>query len=202
MSHRRLLISVLFVAAIAVPGYAQESHPAALAAPAKAVEPKAPAKPSSAKPAKSAQQPVTMTPYGDWALRCRAGGGAGATRVCEISQTIEAQDQSGPIAKISIGRPTPSDALHVIVVLPNNVSFPSSVHIMTDETDKWGLELDWKRCIPGGCFAETTLADATVAHWHGLNTEGRIVFIDAAGDQIALPIAFHGMGEALDALNK
>ncbi len=200
MSHRPFIAAFLLVAGLSLPAFAQEAAPAGPAKPE-------PAKPAPAKPAKPETKPtqpaVTNTPYGDWSLRCRQGGGSeAATRFCEISQTIEAPDQSGPIAKISVGRPSPGGALHAVIILPNNVSFPSSVHLRTEENDKWGLELDWQRCIPGGCFADATLADATVAHWHGLNAMGSIVFRDAAGDEISLPMTFHGFGEALDALNK
>ncbi|MGH6817661.1 MAG: invasion associated locus B family protein [Methylovirgula sp.] len=131
-------------------------------------------------------------------MRCREG----VAHSCEVSQTIEAQDRSAPIAKISVGRPGGTGDLHVIVILPNNVSFPSSVHIRTDPKDKWGLELDWVRCIPGGCFADALLSDETIARWRGLNSIGSIVFRDAAGEELSFPMTFHGFGEALDALNK
>jgi invasion protein IalB len=204
MSHRLAIAAFLIAAGFSLPAHSQEAAPTPQTAPANP-PPAAPATPAPAKPVRSqaarpAQQPITSTNYGDWSLRCRQGGSG--THFCEVSQTIESQDQSGPIAKISVGRPDPGGALHVVIILPNNVSFPSSVHIRTDQNDKWGLELDWLRCIPGGCFADATLGDATVAHWHSLDTIGSIVFRDAAGDEISLPMTFHGFGQALDALNK
>lgn len=202
----RLAIAVFFlVVGFSLPAYSQEATPAAPSA--SPAQPQ-PAKPAPAKPAKPeaekpAQLSVTSTAYGDWNLRCRQGNGSeAATHFCEISQTIEAKDQSGPVAKVSVGRPNPGGALHVVIILPNNVSFPSSVHIRSEENDKWGLELNWLRCIPGGCFADAELRDAAVAHWHGLDTIGSIIFRDAAGDEISLPMTFHGFGQALDALNK
>jgi invasion protein IalB len=198
MSYRLAIIVFFLGAGFSLPAYSQATTPAAPQAAPASPEPAKPP-PAKAKPAPS----VTSTSYGDWALRCRQGSaGEAATHLCEISQTIEAQDQSGPIAKISVGRPSPGGALHGMIILPNNVSFPSSVHIRTDENDKWGLEFNWLRCIPGGCFAEAELSDATIAHWHGLDSIGSIIFRDAAGDEISLPITFHGFGQALDALNK
>lgn len=192
MPHRPLSALFLLIAALSLPAYAQE-----------AAQP-VPAKPAHGKPqtGKSEQPAVTAKPFGDWDLRCRENGGGTPARFCEISQTIESQDQSGPIAKISVGRPSAGAALHAVIILPNNVSFPSSVHLRTEQNDKWGLELDWQRCIPGGCFADATLSDATVAHWRSLDSTGSIVFQDAAGDEISLPMTFHGFGQALDALNK
>jgi invasion protein IalB len=209
MSYRLAIAVFLLAAGFSLPGHSQEAAPAAPAAsPAnpEAAAPAPPAKPEAAKPAQSAkpaQPPIATTVYGDWDLRCRAAASGGAaSHYCEISQTIESQDQSGPIAKISIGRPSGGTTLHAIVILPNNVSFPSSVHLRTDQNDKWGVELNWLRCIPGGCFADAELTDATLAHWHDLDTIGSIVFTDAAGDEISLPMTFHGFGQALDAFKK
>ncbi len=143
---------------------------------------------------------MTSTVFGDWTLRCQAANGT-QPRLCEVSQVIEEKEHSQPIAKISVGRPSGKE-MHVAVILPNNVSFPSSVHIRTSDKDKWGFELAWQRCIPGACFADAVLPDATVTLWHGLDTTGTIVFQDAGGDQVSLPMTFHGFGQALDALNK
>jgi invasion protein IalB len=212
MLYHLAIAVFLLGAGFSLPAYSQEATPAAPSASPAQPEPAKPqpAKPAPAKPApskpeaeKSAQPSVTSTAYGDWNLRCRQGNGSEATtHFCEISQTIEAKDQSGPIAKVSVGRPTPGGALHVVIILPNNVSFPSSVHIRSEENDKWGLELNWLRCIPGGCFADAELSNPTVVHWHGLDTIGSIIFRDAAGDEISLPMTFHGFGQAIDALNK
>ena len=150
---------------------------------------------------------IVTTTFGDWALRCREASekkekdAPKADRACEVSETLYAQDNSGPIAKLSIGRPGEKGPLTAIVILPDNVSFPSSVHIRSDDKDVSGIQLDWIRCIPGGCFAQATPSDATVQYWHGLNTKGAIVFKDSSGEDISLPMSFRGFGEALDALN-
>ncbi len=204
MSYRLAIAVLILGAGFSLPLHAQNTTgtsqaPAAppAAAPAKpAPKPPAP-KPAASKPVKP-EEAIKTTNYGDWSLRCREG----AAHSCEVSQTIEAQDRSAPIAKISVGRPGGSGDLHVVVVLPNNVSFPSSVHIRTDANDKWGLELEWVRCIPGGCFADALLTDAALNRWHGLNSVGSIIFRDAAGEEVSFPMTFHGFGEALDALNK
>jgi invasion protein IalB len=207
MSYRLAIAVFLLGAGFALPAYSQDAAPAA---PQGSPAAPAPAKPEAGKPAQvkpgkteAGKQPISSRAFGDWALRCRQGSSTeAAAHFCEISETIESQDQSGPIAKISVGRPDPGGALHVVIILPNNVSFPSSVHLRTDANDKWGFELNWLRCIPGGCFADATLSDATIAHWHSLDTTGSIVFRDAAGDEISLPMTFHGFGDAIDALNK
>jgi invasion protein IalB len=201
MSYRLAIAAFVVGAGASLPVHAQTTAtPGTSQAPAAApAEPAKPApKPAAPEPASRREEPIKTTNYGDWSLRCREG----AAHTCEISQTIEARDRAAPIAKISVGRPGGSGDLHVVVILPNNVSFPSTVHIRTNANDKWGLELDWVRCIPGGCFADALLSSATVAHWHSLDSIGSIVFRDAAGEELSFPMTFHGFGEALDALNK
>lgn len=202
MSHRFSLpfLICLLVTGLSAPVLAKEDA----APPAKPT----PKELTGHRPSKAAaESQISTTAFGAWALRCRktpikSEKGEKPDHACEISETLEAQDRSGPVAKLSIGRPGGAGALHAIVILPNNVSFPSSVHIRSDDKDIWGVRLDWTRCIPGGCFAETLLADATVAHWHGIETTGDIVFTNSTGEQVVLPMSFKGFGDAIDALNK
>lgn len=208
-------------AALAAPAMAEEpaKEPAKPSAKAeapkhpKAGEAKGEAKGEPKGEAKGDPQ-IVSTAFGNWSLRCRKEApaakdapkdtaGQKPARACEISETLEASDHSGPIAKLSIGRPGGgTGSLYAVLIVPNNVSFPSSVHIRTDDKDIWGLQLSWVRCIPGGCFAQAELADATVGYWHGLQTQGEIRFPDSTGTQVALPLSFNGFGQALDALNK
>lgn len=217
MSHRHnfSLWFLFLVIGLAAPALAEERLAAAKAEPKSEAKSEAKTVPtdhpnSRRQVSRAAESRIVTTAFGDWALRCRkesekkekAKDAPKEDRACEISETLEAQDHSGPLAKLSIGRPGGKGDLTAIIILPNNVSFPSSVHIRSDDKDIWGVRLDWIRCIPGGCFAQTTLADATVHYWHGLNTTGAIVFKDSSGENVSLPMSFRGFGEALDALNK
>lgn len=207
MSHNQRLFLSTFLLVAGFAAFALAESPSAAKAEAKLDSAKHPQS-KTAKPASPESQIVTRA-FGAWALRCRKASGKKGevakepqNRACEISETLEAQDHSGPIAKLSVGRPGGKGALHAVVILPNNVSFPSSVHIRSDEKDIWGVKLDWVRCIPGGCFAETILADATVKHWHDSTSKGEIAFKDASGDSVSLPMSFVGFGAAVDALEK
>jgi invasion protein IalB len=125
------------------------------------------------------------------------------TRVCEVDQGIVPQGQQNPVAQIGIGRPTPKDDLHVTAVLPPNVSFPSTPKISDGEKDP-GLELVWRRCIPGACLANSVLKEETLRTWRGeaADNSGRLVFIDAAGRTVNVQFSFRGFGQAMDALAK
>ncbi|QAY96107.1 hypothetical protein CWB41_10510 [Methylovirgula ligni] len=189
MSVRVLFPACLLIAGLTAPVWAETANPP----------------PDAAKPEKheklELRPGVTSKGYGSWSLRCEAGHTEGAARTCEVSETVETESGK-PVAKISVGRHNPSDPLSIIVILPTNVSFPSTVHIRTDNDDKWGLELEWQRCIPGACIASADLSPATVAHWSNLDTAGKIVFRDAAGDEVGLPMSLRGFGNAYEAFNK
>ncbi|ACB95030.1 invasion associated locus B family protein [Beijerinckia indica] len=153
-----------------------------------------------AKPASPDAQ-MTVTNYGDWALRCQAGGNKDA-RNCEVALTIQAKDQTAPIAKIALGRPTLEAPLQAIVLLPTNVSFPSTVKLFSSDKDPWGLDFTWRRCVQGGCFAESVPSDDDLKHWREAKGDGRLLFKDASGHDLTIPVSFNGLGQALDALSK
>ncbi|WP_271023476.1 invasion associated locus B family protein [Rhizobium sp. RCAM05973] len=86
-------------------------------------------------------------------------------------------------------------------MLPTSISFPSSVQITTDK-DAAPLELTWRRCLSGGCFADGAPKDETIAHWRRATQPGHMIFKDAADRDIAIPLSFRGLAPALDALTK
>jgi invasion protein IalB len=63
-------------------------------------------------------------------------------------------------------------------------------------------ELQWRRCLSGGCYAETAATDDMIKAWRGSAEPGRIAFKDAAGRDLAIPVSFRGLAQALDALPK
>jgi invasion protein IalB len=142
---------------------------------------------------------VTTTAFGDWALRCQRISD-NVRQTCEVSLTIQEKDQPAPIAKIAIGRPVPNENIHVLVLLPNNISFPSSVQVRGDDKDVWSIDIPWQRCVPGACFAETKLKDSDLVRWKTLDNAGKLTFKDAQNNEIGINFSFHGLGQALDAL--
>ena len=152
-------------------------------------------------PDESAAPHITSKAFGSWTLHCQPAHEEGAEPLCAVAETVQTASNK-VIAVISIGRRHPGDPVNIVVSLPANVSFPNSVHIRTDKDDKWGLELQWQRCIPGACIAGGELNPAAIAHWSSLQTDGNIVFQDAAGDEVAVPMSLRGFGDAYNAFNK
>lgn len=176
---------------------------AALAGPA-AAQPAAskPAGPPAAA-AVSPEPSSTTASFGDWTLRCQRVADAGKTvRICEVAQVLQAQGQQAPIAQVALGRLANGEPVRVTAVMPVSVSFPSSVQITMGEKDAKPVELPWRRCLPTGCFAETAPGDDVLKQWRKASEPGRILFRDAAGRDLALPLSARGLDQALDALAK
>jgi len=164
--------------------------------------PTAPADAARAAPV-SAEPEATTATYGDWLLRCQKIAAAdSAQRVCEVVQTVQAQGQQNPILQLSIGAPGAKDPMKLTIVAPLNVSFPSVARLAVDEKDPQPTELIWRRCLPGGCFAELEIRDEMLKRWRPQIGGGIVKIVDAAGREIAIPFSFRGFAQALDALLK
>ena len=180
-----MFVRIFFLATLALTGSASAQQP-----------PPAPARPAA--PAVAAEPTSTTASYGDWVLRCQKTENA---RLCEVAQSLMVQGQATPIAQIAVGRPSPKDKLRLTVVLPNNVSFPAPPKLVIGEKDA-GLTLAWRRCLPGGCFADVLLDDEPIKRLRALTDSGRLLFSDGVGREIGLPFSMSGLSQALDALAK
>lgn len=165
----------------------------------KPVEPK----PEAATPVEADPQ-TTSASFGDWIMRCqKIGAGADAQRVCEAAQSIVVQGQTQPIAQIAVGRLKKADPLRITLVLPANVSFPSAPKVTIDGAkDGDAVELGWRRCLPGACFADAALKDDVLKRWRISTGAGKIASKDGAGRDFVLAMSFRGLAQALDALAK
>lgn len=161
------------------------------------------AQPAAAKPQArppiSAEPSMTTASFGDWVLRCQRLPQSPTGRVCEVAQTMQVQGQNAPVAQLAIGRSGKGEPLRATAVVPASVSFPSNVQLALDK-DTSPLELDWRRCLPGGCFADLVIKDEQLKRWRAASEKGRLIFKDAAGRDITIPLSLQGLGPALDAL--
>jgi len=162
--------------------------------------------PASQPPAANTQaaaqnQPTKTQQYGDWVLTCRKPDDK-APQNCELVQTITINGQKAPFAQIAIGKPKADMPIQITVVVPHNVSFPSSVKILADEKDKAPLDATWARCLPMGCFANAALKDDVQMKWSALETQGLVIFKAGNGQDLAMLISFKGLKGAFEALAK
>jgi invasion protein IalB len=195
MARRKLDFRVAALAAIF--GAFGASHGGAQTTPTTPASPTPSAAPVPNEPA------ATTASYGDWVMRCqRTGEAEKAVRVCEAGETVQLQGQTAPIAQIGIGRLSPGEPLRMTVILPPSIALPSVVRVVTDEKDDAGIELAWRRCLPGGCVAESKLEPETIKNWRARTTAGKLAYKDGAGRAVAIPFSFRGLAQALDALPK
>ncbi|GEP12649.1 invasion associated locus B family protein [Methylobacterium gnaphalii] len=188
-------MAALLAAGLTGPVGAQPNRPATPAAPQAAPQPVP--KPVPAEPG------ATAATFGDWVLRCQRGGTAEKpVRLCDVGQTMQVQGQNQPIAQIAIGRAAAGEPLQVTVVLPANVAFPSTVRLLAEEKDTNGVELPWRRCLPGACIADAPVKEEALKHWRTASEPGRIVFKNAGDQEVAIPLSWRGLAQALDALAK
>jgi len=154
------------------------------------------------KPQASAEPTSTTASYVDWVLRCQKVGGAAVTRVCEVAQSLTVKGQNGPVAQIAIGRTSAKERLRLTVVIPVNVSFPSTLRLGLGDKPEQAVALAWKRCLPVGCFADVEVTDDLLKRLRAPVEGPRLFFVDGAGRELPLPFSLSGLPQALDALGK
>lgn len=165
-----------------------------------------PAAVPAAKPEPSAlvdAEPTSIvSSYGDWILRCqRLGTGLETQHLCEVAQQIRSQDQQTPIAELAIGRLRKADPLRLTIVLPVNITISTAPSFTIDDKVQTGLDLGWRKCLPGGCIADAPVKDDVLRRWN-IQNSGRVKWTDAAGRDLAIGLSFRGLAQALDALSK
>ncbi len=188
--YQTLFAMVVMTGAAVVPVLAQNAKPA-------------PAKPAPSAPAASASVSAvpqqTTASFGDWTLRCAHP--SDAAELCEVVQSISNQER--PVAQIALGRPAKGQQLHLTILVPTNISLTGNpVLSTTHEGDPPVLDMTWRRCLPGGCFADASLSDAILQRLRTSTEPARVTFPDAAGRNMILPFSPRGLPQALDALAK
>ncbi len=196
MGRKSLLLTVAALigvwTALIAPSTAQSPPPRPAA-------PKAPAEQTLPPP--SAEPEATTATFSDWTLRCqRFAGAATPMRICEVSHSVQGQTAQTTLLQLAFARLTPADPLRLTLVAPVNVTFPSKPAIRVGDRDSPPVEIEWRRCIPGGCIAELDMREDMLARWRAHVGPGSVTLKDAAGRDVVVPISFRGLAQALDAL--
>ena len=164
------------------------------------------ARAAEAPPAPVSSEPQqTAATFGDWTVRCdRVGSDAAAKPVCEAAESLLVKGQQAPIAQVAFGHlPTdPANLLTLTVLLPINISFQKPPKLGADTDEAKTVPLTYRRCIPGGCLADTKLAATALTDLRNAKGPGRLYFTDAGERTLALPLSFRGLPQALDNLAK
>jgi invasion protein IalB len=190
--QRGLAACLIATLATLGPCLAQTGKPAPALKPAAA--------PAAASAPVSAEPQSTSATFGDWSLNCVHKAGPGDQQVCEVIQSIVVKGQTGPIAQLAIGRTTPGDPLRLTLLLPPNVTLDKRPLVLTADGKTTLVELNWRRCVQGGCMSDAVLTDPDLSRLRGQETAGQIIFKDAADRELKIPMSWRGLPQALDAM--
>ncbi len=205
---RLLCVAMALVGSLAFgqttpPSSLKPSSPPSTTKPVTTAKPVAPAKAAAQAHPVSNEPESTAAIFGDWTLRCSYVENAGQRmKLCEVIQSLTLQGQTNPFLQIAMGRISPKEPTKLTVVVPNNISFPSTVRFSIDDKDPSPIDLAWRRCLPGGCYADAEFKDDQIGRWRQQSEKGQLQFDDGAGRKITLPFSFRGLAQSIDALNK
>jgi invasion protein IalB len=68
--------------------------------------------------------------------------------------------------------------------------------------DENPVELEWKRCLAGGCVAEGEVRDELLRSWRAQSGAGQIHYVLGSTQPLGLSFSFRGLAVALDNLAK
>jgi invasion protein IalB len=157
---------------------------------------------ANAQDAKAPLEPsVTTATYSDWTLRCVRDKDL-KTSLCEVTQTLQMQGQTAPVAQIAVGRPAQKAPLRLTIILPINVAFDKGPQMQVEEQPAQAASLGWRRCANFGCVADVEVKAETLNAWRVAAKPGQIMFRNAGNQDVALPFSFRGLAQALDAMAK
>ena len=147
----------------------------------------------------SAQQSTSAT-YDDWVVRCVTQGQP-PQKACDMEQIAQMQGKNTPVSRVAVPRPVKGQAVKIVIQLPVNAWLPVGIRVQMNDKDP-GLAGTYTYCVPAGCFAEVDLTEDAQKRFRAATEQGRILFKNAAQQDVALPLSFKGFGPAFDALAK
>jgi invasion protein IalB len=149
----------------------------------------------------SLEPSVTTATYSDWTLRC-VRDKDGKTSLCEVTQTLQMQGQTAPVAQIAVGRPALKAPLRLTIIVPINAAFDKAPQMQVEEQPAQAASLGWRRCANFGCVADVEIKTETLNAWRVAAKPGQILFRNAGNQDVVLPFSFRGLAQALDAMAK
>ena len=147
-----------------------------------------------------AQQSTTAT-YEDWTVRCAIGAGSPPQKPCDMEQFAYGQTKERPFSRAAILQRDKDKQLTLVVQVPVNVWLATGVRIEIGGKDI-GLPAPFVRCGPAGCFAETGLTAEVQKQFRTVTEPGRILYKNAAQQDVVVPLSFKGFAQAFDAVAK
>ncbi|MDC7786897.1 invasion associated locus B family protein [Rhodoplanes sp. TEM] len=155
---------------------------------------------AAAVPALAQTPSRTTATYEDWTVRCETPAGS-QQKTCEVFQAQQPQGQPGPVSQVAIGRAAKTAPLKLVVQLPVNVWLAAAPRLVLDDKQP-PVTLGFRRCLPGGCFADADLPDDVLRRLRARAEPIRLEYKDAIQRDVGIAISLKGFSQALEALAK
>lgn len=194
--HRSVALALLLV----FPSLASAQSSKSPSQPAPAANAPAAAAPAAAQV--PAEPRSTSAVFGDWMMVCQRTEGTTPPKVCEATHSVQIQGQPGPVLQVAIAKGAKPNERKVTIVVPTNISITTAPRLSAQDKDPQPLQLAWATCVPGGCFANATLADDAVKRMRDNASPGSVSVTDAGGRNVVIQVSYRGLAQALDALAK
>jgi invasion protein IalB len=141
----------------------------------------------------------TTATYADWTVQCGRRIGSPSQMVCAMMQTTQVRGKGKVFSRVVIIHSAKGEPYRLTVELPVDASFTQAVRIETNDADTL-LSAPFERCVPIGCFANIDLGTGALQKLRAAAGAGKLLFADAVGRDIAVPLSFKGFSKALDAI--
>jgi invasion protein IalB len=151
-------------------------------------------------PAQLEPQRTTAT-FMDWVVQCESLTKPQYQKVCDMAQVTQVQGKNIPFSRVALAQQKKGQPIRLIVQVPVNASFGSTVRIRTSDADP-GIAAPFARCVPSGCFAEFDLREDMVKKFRAATGTGKLSFADSGGHEVVVPLSFNGFNQAYEALLK
>ena len=130
--------------------------------------------------------PPDVTEHQDWSVACRD---LDTGRACEMLQTVNERESGQPFMQIRVAYPRQAEAPILQIAVPLGALLPAGLHIAIDGEDIGSLPFAY--CTSDGCFAQTDLAEETLARLRG-GTNGTVTFAFVTGQEPEVPFSLMG----------
>lgn len=136
--------------------------------------------------------------FGDWMVECEAAPDGKQRCFLSQTQTLQQQQQSGRLIRLSIGYIGPDNKPAMVAILPLGIWLPAGAAYQVEGQPQKPLVL--QRCLGEGCVAAAELDEATLGHMRKAKSLSIGIKGEAAGQTLVIPVSLTGFDAGLRSL--
>lgn len=136
--------------------------------------------------------------FNDWVVDCEAAADGKESCFISQTQTMQQQQQSGRLIKVSVGYIGPGGKPAMVAILPLGIWLPSGAAYQIEGQAQKPLPL--QRCLNEGCIASAELDEAALGQMRKANTLTIGIKADPSGQTIVIPVSLKGFDAGLKSL--